>query len=154
VSDFCGDVLLVATPDGGDIVVTDGLVVSDTALSTAAYLSLFGGNKADNGKVKNSMTWWGNLVPEIKESEKMISRFQNIITAMPFSVKNIQAAEQAARLDFAWLIAEGIAERVDVSIRAVSLKKIEVKVDMTAGGDTSSKKYLFSWGGASDGIQK
>jgi hypothetical protein len=51
---FEGDLLLEDTPDGGDIRIENNLFVSDRSFNTAVYLSLFGGNKDDNGKVKNN----------------------------------------------------------------------------------------------------
>ncbi len=112
---FEGDVLLISTPDGGDIQISDGLVLADRKFSTAVYLSLFGGNKDDDGKVKNKRTWWGNLIEGTKESEKMVSRFQNIITGLPLSTKNIRLAEQAAVLDLEWMKNEGICDEIIIT---------------------------------------
>ena len=55
-----GDVILRQTQNDGDICVTGGLVAMDGGLSTAAYLSLFGGNFSDDGSQDNPSTWWGN----------------------------------------------------------------------------------------------
>ena len=111
--EFEGDLLLIDTPDGGDIVIEDGLFTADTAFSTAVYLSLFGGNKEDAGKIKTNKTWWGNTLEGITEAEKIVSRFQHIITAMPLSVKNIKAAEAAAILDLQWIIDLEIADKIE-----------------------------------------
>ena len=72
---FEGDVLLFDTDDGGEISVVNGLVIADRKFSTAAYLSLFGGNVEDGGRVDNNKTWWGNRFAETSEKEKIVSRF-------------------------------------------------------------------------------
>ena len=113
--EFMGDLLLIETPDGGDCVMRDGLLEADRAFGTAFYISLFGGNKADSGKVKNKNTWWGNTLAGVTEKEKVISRFQNFISAAPLTVKNIKNAEEAARQDLKWAIDEGIADAITVT---------------------------------------
>lgn len=113
--EFMGDLLLIETPDGGDCVMRDGLLEADRAFGTAFYISLFGGNKADSGKVKNKNTWWGNTLAGVTEKEKVISRFQNFISATPLTVKNIKNAEEAARQDLKWAIDEGIADAITVT---------------------------------------
>ena len=118
MDDFEGDLLLRDTPDGGDIIVEDGLFKDDRMFDTAVYLSLFGGNKDDDGKVENSRTWWGNTLPLADESEKLISRFQALITRTPMTTKTIREAEVAAELDLQWLVKEGLADRIIVAGKA------------------------------------
>jgi phage gp46-like protein len=134
LQNFEGDVLLMETEDGGDVLIENDFFVCDRSFNTAVYLSLFGGNKDDNGKVKNSKTWWGNTLPGVPEHEKLISRFQYIISGLPMTTKNIQEAEAAANLDLKWITDEGIAEKVIVSGRAASRNKFTMRVDIQAGG--------------------
>jgi phage gp46-like protein len=136
LGDFQGDLLLLDTPDGGDAVIREGLFVSDRSFDTAVYLSLFGGNKSDSGKVKNNKTWWGNTLNGVMENEKLISRFQAIIAGLPMTAKNIEAAETAAKLDLKWIKDEGIAEKINVSGRAISREKFDLYVDIQAGGNS------------------
>jgi phage gp46-like protein len=131
---FEGDLLLSSTPDGGDIQIQDGQFVSDRAFTTAVYLSFFGGNGDDSGKVKNSKTWWGNLLPGTAEHEKMVSRFQSFITAKPMTTKNIQEAFKAAELDLKWVVDEGIADTVTVSGGAGRGNKFNLRVSIDASG--------------------
>ena len=82
---FQGDVLLVSTPDDGDIVLEDGLIQDCRNFDTAAYLSLFGGNEDDlNGKSKE--TWWGNLIPGTKRNEWMQSEFGSTVAGFPLCI--------------------------------------------------------------------
>jgi phage gp46-like protein len=131
---FEGDLLLEDTQDGGDISIENDLFVNDRTFKTAVYLSIFGGNKEDNGKVKNRKTWWGNTLEGTGENEKLVSRFQAVIFGLPMTTKNIEIAESAASLDLKWIVDEGIADKITVSGRAVSRKKFSLHVEIKAGG--------------------
>lgn len=113
MTDFQGDLLLIDTPDGGDVLLENDLFVADPNLATAVYISLFGGNKEDAGKIQTNKTWWGNTLEGTGEAEKIVSRFQHIITAMPLSVKYLKAAETAAKLDLQWIVELGIADVIE-----------------------------------------
>jgi phage gp46-like protein len=134
LQDFEGDLLLMETEDGGEVQIENDLFVCDRSFNTAVYLSLFGGNKDDNGKVKNNKTWWGNTLPGIAEHEKFVSRFQAVISGLPMTTKNIQEAEAEANLDLKWIADEGIAEKITVSGRAVSRTGFALHIDIQAGG--------------------
>jgi phage gp46-like protein len=131
---FEGDLLLGDSPDFGEIDIVDGLFVNDKSFGTAAYLSLFGGNKEDGGRVRNNKTWWGNTLEGVAENEKMISRFQAIIDGLPMSSKNIQEAENAAILDLKWIVDEGIADKIEVSGTASSRANFHLNVNIKASG--------------------
>jgi phage gp46-like protein len=146
LQNFEGDLLLSETPDGGDVSILEGLFQSDLGFSTAVYLSLFGGNKADSGKVKNKHTWWGNTLRNVNENEKMISRFQALIYGMPMTTKTIQEAEAAAILDLQWLVNEKIADEVSASGKAVSRNRFVLSVKISAGGkDVYSNSFALFW---------
>jgi phage gp46-like protein len=134
LQNFEGDLLLEDTVDGGDIQIEDGLLVPDRTFRTAVYLSLFGGNKEDSGKVKNNKTWWGNTLPGTGANEKLVSRFQAVISGLPMTTKNIGEAEAAARLDLKWTIDEGVAEKIIVSGSAKAHNKFALRVEIKAGG--------------------
>jgi phage gp46-like protein len=146
LQNFEGDLLLSETPDGGDVSVLEGLFQSDRSFSTAVYLSLFGGNKADGGKVKNKHTWWGNTLRNVNENEKMISRFQALIHGMPMTTKTIQDAEAAAALDLQWIVDEKIADKVSASGKAVSRNRFVLSVKISAGGnDLYTNSFALFW---------
>jgi phage gp46-like protein len=145
--EFMGDLLLIETPNGGDCALEDGLFVADHALGTALYISLFGGNKADSGKVKNRNTWWGNTLAGVTEKEKIISRFQNFITGSPMTVKNIKYAEEAAKQDLKWVIDEGIADKINVTGRAEGENKFRLYVQiLKEGKSVYESNYGALWG--------
>lgn len=146
MSNFEGDVFLIETSDGGDIVLENGCVKSCKDFSTAVYLSLFGGNKDDAGMVKNRNTWWANTLQETPESEKMISRFQAVITGFPLSIKNIRQAESAAALDLDWLKHEGVADEIITFGKTKGKNTFVLKVEIKNGGKKLyEREFALLW---------
>jgi phage gp46-like protein len=145
--EFEGDIMLIETPDGGDFIMQDGLIMADNNYSTAIYLSIFGGNKDDNGVIKTNKTWWGNTLRNMKKNEKLVSRFQNVILSMPLTVKNIKNAEAAAVLDLAWMIEDGLADNVEAIGTAKGEKRFHLDIHLSKSG-TSIFNYSFDtiWG--------
>ena len=153
MGDFAGDVLLIETPDGGDIVLESGLVKPCKDFSTAVYLSLFGGNKDDAGTVENRCAWWANTLKETPESEKMISRFQAVIAGLPLSVKNIRKAETAAVLDLEWLKSEGLADEIIVDGKTKGKNTFVLSVEIKRKGQQLyQKEFALLWGHGIDGV--
>ena len=153
MSDFAGDVLLIETPDGGDIVFENGCVKPCKDFSTAVYLSLFGGNKDDAGTVKNRRTWWANTLRETPEGEKMISRFQAVIAGLPLSVKNIRKAETAAVLDLEWLKLEGVADEIIADGKTKGKNTFVLGVEVKRKGQQLyQKEFALLWEHAIDGV--
>jgi phage gp46-like protein len=129
-----------------------GLLEADNAFGTAFYLSLFGGNKADSGKVKNKNTWWGNTLAGVTEKEKVISRFQNAVTAAPMTVKNIKNACESARQDLKWAVDEGIADEINVTGRAEGKNSFRLYVQaLKAGKPVYESDYGVLWGAGING---
>jgi phage gp46-like protein len=148
VQDFQGDLLLQETPDGGEIILENGLFKFDENFSNAVYLSLFGGNKEDNGKVKNNKEWWGNTIEGIEENEKLISRFQNIIYGLPMTVKNIREAEAAAALDLKWFKDEKIIDELNIDGRITGKNNFILVVEMLIDGlKVFGNSYALLWEG-------
>jgi phage gp46-like protein len=150
MNDFEGDLLLLDTPDGGDIVIENGLLQPDRGFATAVYISLFGGNKEESGKVKTNKTWWGNTL-EGTEAEKIVSRFQHIITAMPLSIKNIKAAEEAAKLDLKWIVGLGIADKIEADGRTGEKGFFSITVTILKDTNTVfENSYSTLWAAGGD----
>lgn len=146
MGDFEGDVLLIETPDGGDIVFESGLVKPCKDFSTAVYLSLFGGNKEDAGTVKNRYTWWANTLKETQENEKMASRFQAVITGLPLSVKNIRKAEAAALLDLGWLKSDGAADEIIAAGKTKGKNTFMLSVEVKSKGQQLyQEEFALLW---------
>lgn len=142
---FAGDVLLISTLDGADIVVEDGLIKDCRNFDTAAYLSLFGGNENDiDGRQKE--TWWGNLISGTQRKEWMQSEFGAMVTGYPLTSGNIQKSIAAAERDLEWIKEDAGADEVAVSLTAQSAKSVRLDVMVAqekqkVGGGS----YEFQW---------
>lgn len=151
--DFEGDVLLIETPDGGDIVLEDGYIKACKDFSTAVYLSLFGGNKDDAGTVKNRHTWWANTLKETPEDEKMVSRFQAIITGLPLSIKNIRKAETAALLDLEWLKHDGAVDEIIADGKTKGKNSFVLRIEIKSKRQKLyEKEFALLWEHGIDGV--
>lgn len=95
------DVLLFQTLDDGDISIDGGIVQLTDGLETAVYLSLFGGNEADDGLPTNPHGWWGNEGEPV--AQRMVSRLQNLMDSIPATSANLKRLNDAATQDLAWL---------------------------------------------------
>lgn len=144
--EFEGDVLLTVGDDGLDIDVVDGLVMPCRNFDSAVCLSLFGGNRDDDaGRAKE--TWWGNLLDGTAGDEKIISRFNDVIMSLPMTGANIKKAKTAAELDLAWLVDDGYADELEVSVVATGVNDAHIYIQASKQGDNVAKgAYDFRWG--------
>lgn len=147
-NDFMGDVLLQSTLDGGDIVIENGFVKDCRNFDTAAYLSLFGGNKKDlNARQKE--TWWGNLIPGTKRNEWMQSEFAATVNGLPLTSGNLLKARQAAERDLDWIKKDAGADKISAALKAENPARVRLEVEVKkseaaiAGG-----AYELQWQGA------
>ncbi|MBD5437709.1 MAG: hypothetical protein HDR37_03925 [Treponema sp.] len=145
LTEFSGDVLLVSTPDGGDIVLRDGLIAPCRNFDTAAYLSLFGGNRGDaDGRPKE--TWWGNLIPGTERDEWMQSEFGAVVEGRALTAATLRQAAQAAERDLAWIKDDAGADDISVRLAAESSRRVELAVDITQDGQSAGGgDYEFQW---------
>lgn len=143
---FGGDLLLKDTVDGGEISLQNGEFVMESGYRNALTLSLLGGNELDDGTENNPNTWWGNLLTGTSKAQKYISEFQNLIRSLPLTTKNLVLAEKAAERDLAWVMDEKIADDVNVNIKAIDLKKINVQIKIQKNGDViADEDFITDW---------
>ena len=135
MSGFEGDVLLVATDDGADIVVSDGLVEPCASAQTAALVSLFGGN--GGARAGGNDGWWGNCAGAGSAAERVESAFLSEISGGAVSGAMIPRARKAAEDDLKWMVDEGIADSVSVNICAVGRNELKVTIDARKDGGTA-----------------
>lgn len=125
-----GDVLLYEQSDGGEINVEGGLVEMSGGLETAAYMSLFGGNEADDGSAGSPYQWWGNLA-ETQPARRYRSETQHVLNTCPPMPANLIKVEDAAKRDLAWFVDVRAATTVEVvaSMPAASTVKLLIRID-------------------------
>ena len=139
-----GDVLLYQSIDNGEIEVVDGVTTLTGGFETAAYLSLFGGNRDDDGSSGNTATWWGNL-DETQPSKKYVSETQFIIDSLPATANNLKRVQDAAARDLNWLISENIASQITIVASIPKIKQLKVDITIIANGEESNFEFVENW---------
>lgn len=120
------DVLLFQTLDDGDVEINGGIMQLTDGLETAVYLSLFGGNEADDGLPDNPFGWWGNEGED--EDARMVSRLQNLMDSLPASAANLKRLNDAAVADLEWL-GSGYDVTVSASIPRINAVALTVTIN-------------------------
>lgn len=138
------DVLLFQTPDNGDICIEGGDVELSPGLETAAYLSLFGGNLADDGSQNNPNNWWGNSL-ETDPSFEYRSQTQYLLGTIPPTTKNLLRLESAVKNDLKWLEDVSAANSVSVSASLIGLNKVQIAIDIKAEGLEAQFNFVENW---------
>lgn len=138
-----GSVLMVQTPDGGDICLEGGTLVRDGGLSTAVYLSMFGGNEQDDTLAENKQTWWGNI-GELAEAQYR-SETQYLLKSLPATSGNLRRVEDAVLRDLAWLKNSGVATSIEVEVTIPALNKLRLVVSISADKTKIVLKYTENW---------
>ena len=139
-----GDVLLVQANDDGEITITGGVAEMTGDFSTAAYLSLFGGNEDDDGISDNGKTYWGNYL-EIDPVFKYVSKTQNLLQSLPAVSANLLRIEDAAKSDLEWFLTKKIASSLTVSATIPELNKVEITIAIEAQGEESTFSFTENW---------
>jgi len=138
------DVLLFQTDDNGDIEIVDGLLTLTPGLDTAAYLSLFGGNQADDGRQGSPDQWWGNY-GEQNAARQYRSETQHLLGTIPAVSGNLRRLEDAARRDLQWLLDESAASSVSVSASITGLNRVKIGIVTRAEGEESQFEFTENW---------
>jgi len=149
--DFEGDVLFVDSPDGGNLVIENGLFACDKSFKTAVLLSLFGGNIDDPAVIESNKEWWGN---DIGDKETALrSRFQFIIAGFPLSTKNLKLAIEAIKIDLQWMIDNGVCDDVQVSGMITDFKSADFTVKIFANSEIADNiEFKVNWEAMRNGV--
>lgn len=139
-----GAVDIFQTLDGGEIAVEGGYIRMDGGITSAVYLSLFGGNLADPGASDASREWWGNK-SEQEPARKYRSRTQYALLNTKQSSANIGRVVDAAKLDLAWMVSEKVASSVTVSASIPGLNRIKFNVTVEADGTETEITITANW---------
>lgn len=128
-----GDLALTNTLDGGEITVLNGEPVMDQGFGTAVFLSIAGPSD-----------WWANEY--LRLSQRLIGQLQNFIRGNTLTSGNLRTAEEFGKQDLQWMIDDGIAQEIDLTIRAISRNKIEFLWWITTPlGTVEQNKFLLNW---------
>jgi phage gp46-like protein len=135
------DVLLYQTPDGGEIDFVNGqAVMSQDGLSTAVFLSLFGGNEDDGGSQSDDpVQWWGNL-GETDPSRRYRGATQKLLRELPAIPMNIARFTDSVESDLAWML-ESVADSVTVEVTLPALNTVMIVITILI--DQNQFKFEF-----------
>lgn len=139
-----GNIVMRQTADDGTVEITGGLFAADGGLDTMAYLCLFGGNEADDGRAENPHRWWGNL-SETQPGRWYTSRTEELLTRLPAIPANLPRLQDAAEKDLETFIADGIASSVSVTATIPALNSVKLTVRIEAGGDPTEFAFIENW---------
>src|SRR5690606_20334266 len=139
------DVLFSATPDGGEISITNNLIDMDAGLETAVYLSLFGGNSDDDATDETTnLQWWGNLLPGDSQLP-LRCRTQFLIRDLPATTGNLARLRDAAIRDLAWVV-DSFADSYKVDVSMPALNRVALRIDISIGDQTYTFIFDEHWG--------
>lgn len=127
---YDGDVRLTNTEDGGSIEFVAGQPVMDATIETAAYISLF----TERG-------WWGN------ESGDDIGSDLETILSGRLTTTTLNAARDEIQRSLAWLVADGVASAVDVTVEAAGIDVVYISIVIIEPGTLSpaTLRYRLNW---------
>ena len=139
-----GDVLLVQTDDGGELLKRAGFVEMTSGFETMAYLCLFGGNETDAGGTDLTYMWWGNY--DEPDPEKWLrSETQFVIHGLPRTFENLRKIEDAARRDLNIFIKQKIASEVKVQAEPFGRSAVKLLIDINAFGVEYKFNFVENW---------
>lgn len=139
------DVHLFQTNDGGEITITAGRVELDRGPATAAYISLFGGNEADDGSTAtDAKQWWGNLI-ENDRARHVRSETQSLLRMLPAVTSNVPRIEAAVERDLAWITTE-LGAQVEADVTMPALNTIKIEVSITIDAQKTELEFIEPWG--------
>ncbi len=140
---FDGDALWMPVLDGGSLRIIDGEAVRSGGLQAAVYISLFGGNDADDGATASRSQFWGN---HLGNDEPIRGRLGTLIRTIPMVSESLARIEATAALDLAWMVDNNIATgvTVDASMRLARWLHLDFSIEMLAT-TTEHFKWRLNW---------
>jgi len=139
-----GDVLMFQTNDGGEVTFIDGQPIMTRGFETAVYLSLFGGNREDDGSEGNNLQWWGNFIVT-DPMEKYKSETQYQLLKLPITSSSLLRLEEAAKKDLQWMLDEKIASSIEVSVSSPELNLVRFDIKINAEGKEENFNFTLNW---------
>lgn len=107
------DVYLYQSENDGEINIENGMIELQESPSSAAYISLFGGNM-------NGRDWWGDA--------DMVSATQAFIDTYAPSSGNLRKLEEAVKSDLAWMTRSPYGWTVAASASMETVNRVNIVV--------------------------
>lgn len=125
-------------------VLAPGLA-EDSGLDTAVIISLFTDRQAEDGDLpagENRRGWWGDTYADI-EGDKIGSRLW-LLSREKQLPQVLAKAEEYASEALAWMIADGIADRVQVTAAVISQGVLGLEIQIYRN-DNPPVRYRFEY---------
>ena len=131
-----------------DLALDGSRLATDDGLATAIIVSLFSDARAKDDDVLPSpgadrRGWWGDALPAIA-ADRLGSRLWLLAREKRLS-SVVQRARTYAQEALAWLVSDGIAEKVEVEAEAQAPAVLAIGVTVTRPGGPGRQRYDFVW---------
>jgi len=137
---------LILEENGGDAILSGGDLLLGNGLTSAAILSLWGGNIEDDGLPgSDSVQFWGNNISD-DPKERLRSETQKLLTSIPATSGNLLRLQDAVLRDLAWMIPDLVSE-MSVEIALIGVKRISITIDLTVNGEDQQIQLTREWTG-------
>jgi len=131
-----------------DLALQDGAIRIDDGMHTAILISLFTDARADGDDELpdaggDRRGWWGDAFPVVAGDEtgsRLWLLFRSKITPA-----TINRARDYARAALAWIVEDGIAASVDVTVEAQERHRLAIGVVLTRPTGPARERYDFVW---------
>lgn len=137
----------------GDFEASDGDLLNEDGLETAAIISLFTDRRANDDDIlpfeaDSKRGWWGDLAaPEI-EGDQIGSKLW-LLMREKTTERTLERARQYIQNALAWMIEDGIAASIGIDVQRVKNNgsdRLEFLIEIKrAYGTEKSSRYSFQW---------
>lgn len=144
------DIKTIYKDFAGDWQILSPGLAEDTGLDTGIIISLFTDRRAEDGDLpagENRRGWWGDTYAEI-EGDRIGSRLW-LLSREKQLPRVLAKAEEYANEALAWLIEDGIANRVNVTAAIIAQGVLGLEIQIYRR-DALPARYRFDyfWGGS------
>lgn len=137
---------LILEENGGNLILSGGDLLVGNGLTSAAILSLWGGNLDDDGLPgSDAVQYWGNRIGR-NPQEWLRSETQKLLTSIPATSGNLLRVQDAVVRDLSWMIPDLVSE-MSVEIALTGVKRINITIDLTVNGEDQQIQLTREWTG-------
>lgn len=137
----------------GDIAVEGGALATDDGLRTAIAISLFSDARADDDDAlpepgADRRGWWGDAFPaEADDLSELGSKFW-LLARSKTTADTLRKAENYAQVALRWIVRDGIARAVAVTVERQVIdgtERLAIGVALDRPTGPARERYDFTW---------
>lgn len=140
----------------GDLVAEAASLGLDDSLRTAVIVSLFTDRRARDddalpaGAGDDRRGWWGDLLPPVRND--LIGSRLWLLAREKQTREVVARAREYAEEALAWLVEDGVAERVEVRAEIVRTGVLGLHVTIHRPQGAEEYRYRYVWEAAADAV--